>query len=135
MLGLIHVLVRDDLLDHDYIERYTSGFDELADRAAAWPPTRAAAVCGLDPADVERLAALYGSTRKAFIRTLIGAEHHEHGAMFFRTLSCLPALTGAWRERGGGFSRSVGSWFDDTVDSGAYAAPHLRPTGSPGRSA
>jgi anaerobic selenocysteine-containing dehydrogenase len=131
MLGLIHVLVRDDLLDHDYIDRYTSGFDELAERAAAWPPARAAAACGLDAADVERLAALYGSTRKAFIRTLIGAEHHERGAMFFRTLSCLPALTGAWRERGGGYSRSVSSWFDDTVDAGAYAAAHLRPAGVP----
>ena len=52
----------------------------------------------------------YGTTRPAAIRTLIGAEHHEHGAMFFRTLACLPALVGAWRDRGGGFARSVGVW-------------------------
>ena len=53
---------------------------------------------------------MYGTIRPAAIRTLIGAEHHENGAMFFRTLACLPALVGAWRDRGGGFARSVGVW-------------------------
>ncbi len=131
MLGVVHVLVRDDHLDHDYLERHTTGFEALAEQAAGWTPARAAAACGLDPADVERLGALYGSTRKSFIRTLIGAEHHEHGAMFFRTLSCLPALTGAWRERGGGYARSVGTWFDGVVDVNAFAAPQLWPAGEP----
>ena len=56
-------------------------------------------------ADIVRLAQLYGTTRPSLIRTLIGAEHHEHGAMFFRTLACLPVLTGAWRDRGGGLAR------------------------------
>jgi anaerobic selenocysteine-containing dehydrogenase len=64
---------------------------------------------------VERLAAAYGTIRPAAIRTLIGAEHREHGAMFFRTLACLPALVGAWKERGGGLCRSSGVWFADFV--------------------
>ena len=36
--------------------------------------------------------------------------------MFFRTLACLPALTGAWAERGGGIAKSVGSYSDALVD-------------------
>ncbi|HSL56333.1 MAG TPA: molybdopterin oxidoreductase family protein [Acidimicrobiales bacterium] len=120
MLAMMHVLVRDGLVDRAFVDANTVGYDELAAHVADWPPTRAAAVCGLDAADIERLATAYGTTRPAFIRTLIGAEHHEHGAMFFRTLACLPALTGAWAERGGGLARSVGSWNDVDVDDTVF---------------
>ena len=44
--------------------------------------------------------------------------------MFFRTLACLPALVGAWRDRGGGLARSVGSWSDAVVDTIALTRPH-----------
>ncbi len=116
MLAVMHVLVRDDLIDYDYVSRHATGFGELSARVAEWTPARAGEVCGLDPALIESLATAYGSTKKSFIRTLIGAEHHEHGAMFFRVLACLPVLTGAWTVLGGGMARSVGSWFDDTFD-------------------
>ncbi len=45
--------------------------------------------------------------------------------MFYRTLACLPALTGAWRDRGGGLARSVGSWSDVNVDDTVFDAGHL----------
>lgn len=123
VLGMLHVLVRDDLVDHDYVERYTTGFAELAASVRDWTPERAAAACGLDAADVEWLGRRYGEAKPAFIRTLIGAEHHEHGARFFRTLGCLPLVTGSWRHLGGGLSRSVGSWNDVNVDDSVYDAP------------
>jgi len=125
MLGLMHVLVRDDLIDHDYVGRHTLGFERLAERVRDWSPDRAAQVCGIDADEVERLGRAYGTTTPAFIRTLIGAEHHEHGAMFFRTLACLPALTGAWRHRGGGLARSVGAWTDTNIDESVFEAPQL----------
>ncbi len=125
MLAMIHVLIRDDLIDTDYVERYTVGFDELAERVADWTPERAAATCGLPVADVERLARMYGTVRPVAIRTLIGAEHREHGAMLFRTMACLPALVGAWRDRGGGLARSVGSWTEVMLDGAGLAGPSL----------
>jgi anaerobic selenocysteine-containing dehydrogenase len=120
MLGMMHVLIRDGLTDRDYIERHTVGYEALAERAAEWTPERAAAACGVPAAAIERLARAYGSTQPAFIRTLIGAEHHENGAMFFRTLACLPALTGSWRHRGGGLARSVGTWANANVDDSVF---------------
>ncbi len=72
---------------------------------------------------IEQLAAEYGTIRPAAIRTLIGAEHHENGAMFYRTLAVLPALVGAWQDRGGGLSRSVGSYHDALVDEAAPDPP------------
>ena len=120
MLGMMHVLIRDGLTDRDYIERHTVGYEALAERAAEWTPERAAAACGVPAAAIEQLARAYGSTQPAFIRTLIGAEHHENGAMFFRTLACLPALTGSWRHRGGGLARSVATWANANVDDSVF---------------
>ena len=125
VLAMMHVIVRDDLVDHDYVAQHTSGFDELVEHVRDWTPERAAAECGLEAADIERLAREYATTTPAFIRTLIGAEHRELGAQFFRSVSLLPALIGSWKHRGGGFSRSVGSYTYDFVDITTFAAPHL----------
>jgi anaerobic selenocysteine-containing dehydrogenase len=120
MLAMMHVLIRDDLIDTEYVQAHTFGFEQLAERVAGWTPGRAAAVCGVAGSDIERLALAYGTIRPALIRTLIGAEHHENGAMFYRTLACLPALTGSWKDRGGGLARSVGSWADGNVDDSVF---------------
>ncbi|MDO8391442.1 MAG: molybdopterin-dependent oxidoreductase [Actinomycetota bacterium] len=125
MLAMMHVLIRDGLIDHEWVAAHTIGFDDLAAHVAEWTPERAAATCGIAVAAIERLATLYGTIRPAALRTLIGAEHHEHGAMFFRTLACLPALVGAWRDLGGGFSRSVGVWSSAVLDEGALTRPDL----------
>ena len=125
MLAMMHVIIGEGLTDADWIAEHTLGFDELAEHVADWTPERAAAECGVDADVIRGLAREYATTRPAAIRTLIGAEHHEHGAMFYRTLACLPALTGAWRDRGGGLMRSVGSWQDLLVDGAALSRPDL----------
>ncbi len=105
-LAMMHVLIRDDAethaLDHDYIAKYTLGFGELKARAAEWTPQRASDICGISVADIEALAKAYGSTRKAAIRLNYGMQRHGGGGMAVRTVACLPALTGAWREASGG---------------------------------
>ena len=125
MLTMMHVIIRDGLVDLDYVDKHTSGFDELAAHVADWTPQRGADICGVDADVIETLARDYGRTTPAFIRTLIGAEHREHGAQFFRTIVCLPSLTGAWKHRGGGYSRSVGSYVNDFVNDASFDAPHL----------
>jgi anaerobic selenocysteine-containing dehydrogenase len=127
-LGMMHVIVRDGLTDDAYVRDHTIGFEDLREEAAAWTPERTAEVCGLDVEEIERLAHAYATTTPAAIRMLIGAEHHENGAMIYRTVACLPLLTGAWRHRGGGLARSSGSWFDVAVDDDALAGPQLGTT-------
>jgi anaerobic selenocysteine-containing dehydrogenase len=132
LLAMMHVIIRDGLTDDEWITAHTTGFDELRDAVAEWTPERAAEVCGVDAEIIEALAVDVATTRPTALRTLIGPEHHENGAMFFRTLACLPALTGAWRDRGGGYSRSVGFWTESTIDHGALSRPDLIPTGATG---
>ncbi len=131
MLAMMHVLVRDDLVDHDWVRDHAAGFDGLADHVADWTPERAAAITGLDASDIAELARDYGTTRPAAIRCLVGSEHHENGGMFHRTLACLPALVGAWRDRGGGLARSVGSWQEQLMDDTAIGRPDLLAGRSP----
>ncbi len=125
MLAMMHVLIRDDLIDHDWVADHTFGCDELRAHVADWTPERAEEACGVPAETIEALAQRYGTIRPAAIRTLIGVEHHENGAMFYRTLACLPALVGAWRDRGGGLARSVGSWQSQMVDTDAFERPDL----------
>lgn len=129
MLAMMHVIIRDGLTNDPWIAEHTIGFEELRDAVTEWTPERAAAATGLDADIIEQLARDYATVRPAGIRTLIGAEHHESGAMFFRTLACLPALTGAWAERGGGISKSVGSYSDALVDGMALLRPDLERAG------
>lgn len=125
MLALMHVLIRDGLVDRAWVDAHTVGFAELVDHVAPWTPERAAGICGIDAAAVERLARDYGTIRPAAIRSLIGAEHHTNGAMFYRTLAVLPALVGAWRDVGGGLSRSVGTYQNEVIDEAALVRPDL----------
>ncbi len=129
MLAMMHVIIRDGLTDDAWIAAHTSGFDELRAAVAGWTAARAAAVTGVDGDVIEQLATDYATIRPAGIRSLIGAEHHENGAMFYRTLACLPALTGAWAERGGGIAKSVGSYSEDLIDEAAYLRPDLATAG------
>ena len=123
MLAMVHVLIRDHLVDVDYVQSHTSGFEELVEHVATWTPERASSICRVDAQVIENLAREYGTTKPTFIRTLIGAEHHENGAQFFRTIVCLPSLTGAWKHRGGGYSRSVGSYAGKFVNESWLEGP------------
>ena len=101
-LGMMRLMVDEGLYDADYVAQYTHGFEPLRARLADYAPERVAQITGLTRDDIVRLARLYATTRPAAIRPLVGMEHHAQGAMMFRAIACLPALSGAWRERGGG---------------------------------
>jgi anaerobic selenocysteine-containing dehydrogenase len=100
--GLMHVLIAENLVDHDYIDRHTVGFDQLAIRVAEWPPERAARTCGIEADQLIRLAREYGSVKPAAIRVNYGMQRAYGGGNAMRAVACLPALVGAWRDPAGG---------------------------------
>ena len=101
-LGLMHVLIAENLIDRDYIERYTVGYDALAARAAQWTPERTATACGIAAAQVVALARDYGTVKPAAIRVNYGMQRSAGGGNAVRAIACLPALVGAWRDPAGG---------------------------------
>jgi len=130
-LGMMHVLIAENLLDHDYIERHTLGFDALRERVQEWTPQRTAEVCGISPDEVEGLAREYGATAlrgdPVAIRINYGMQRVHGGGMAVRNVACLPALVGAWRHPAGGVQLST----SDGIPKNPHALqrPDLLPPG------
>lgn len=124
-LGLMHVVVTEGLHDADYVARHTEGFELLASELAGWSPDRAAVVTGVSADEIVALARDYATTRPTAIRRLIGVEHQLEGARIVRTIACLPALTGAWRDRGGGLLGTTAWAAWSGLDQWALERPDL----------
>jgi anaerobic selenocysteine-containing dehydrogenase len=116
VLGMVHVMVRDGLLDNEWTAERTSGWDEFRRSAENMPPLTSAAITGIEESTVEWLAHTYAANRPAAIRVLIGPEHREHGRDLMRAIAMLPAITGAWRDVGGGLARSTQIYFDEALN-------------------
>jgi anaerobic selenocysteine-containing dehydrogenase len=114
-LGMMHVLIEEDLLDHDYIARHTLGFEQLKERALEWTPERTAETCGITVDEVVNLAREYGQTamrgEPVAIRMNYGVQRVRGGGMAVRNIACLPALVGAWRHPAGGAQLSTSGSF------------------------
>ena len=123
-LGVMHVLIRDGLLDADYVTRHTLGFEQLRVRVADYTPVRVAAVCGIAVAEIESFARLYGTAKPSLIRANYGMQRARGGGMAMRNVACLPALVGAFRDAAGGLLLSTGGNF--SVDNAALSRPDLQ---------
>jgi anaerobic selenocysteine-containing dehydrogenase len=110
-LGLMHVILRDGLEDRAYIAAMTHGFNELAERVRDYTPERVAVFTGMTAAEVEQLAREYATTSPAVIRLNYGVQRNDNGGTSVRAIVMLPALTGAWKHRGGGAQLSTSGAF------------------------
>ena len=128
-LALMHELIKNDWLDHDYIARHTLGWHALRERALQWPPERAAEVCGVPAEQIRQLARDYGTTQPAAIRLNYGMQRVRGGGNAVRAVACLPALTGAWRHRAGGMLLSSSGQFP--AQRAALQRPDLMPARTP----
>lgn len=122
-LGLMHVLIRDDLVDHAYVAEHTLGYEELKERVADYNPQRVAAICGVSVGEIESFARMYGTIRPSLIRANYGMQRARGGGMATRNIACLPALVGAFRDAAGGILLSTSGNFD--IDEAALSRPDL----------
>ena len=126
-LALMHELISNNWLDHEYIAQHTLGWEALHERALQWPPERAAQVCGIPVAQITSLARDYGGCMQrgepAAIRMNYGLQRVKGGGNAVRAIACLPALIGAWRHRAGGVLLSSSSQFP--VNKQALQRPDL----------
>lgn len=124
-LGIMHILIRDHLVQEDFLKQYTVGCDELKLHAAEYTPEKVSAITGVSLEDLHSLAHLYGTTTPSFIRIGNGLQHHDNGGMIVRSIACLPALTGQWGIRGGGAVK--GNSYYATMNTQGIQRPDLLP--------
>jgi anaerobic selenocysteine-containing dehydrogenase len=122
-LGMMHVIINENLCDADYVARHTVGFDELRAKVQEYPPARVSHWTGISSADIQKLARDYATIRPAVIRMNYGVQRSENGGMASRTIAMLPCITGSWKEVGGGFQLSTSGAFG--LNNAALERPDL----------
>jgi anaerobic selenocysteine-containing dehydrogenase len=121
--AVMHIAFRDGNADRDYMRDYTDCPEvleaHLRDRGPEW----ASGVTGLSVASIEGFAALYGQTKRSYIRCGYGFARSRNGCAAMHAVTCLPAVTGAWQHEGGGAlwsNRGMYHW-DKTLIEGLDA--------------
>ena len=104
-MAVINHIIKNDLTDKDYIDKYTDGFDELKSHVTDKTPEWAAKITGVNKEDIEKLALELASNQPAAIRIGVALERHHGGGQTIRAVTCIPALTGAWKHVGGGITQ------------------------------
>jgi anaerobic selenocysteine-containing dehydrogenase len=123
-LGLLHVIFAEELQDDEYIGSYTTGVESLRMRAAEYPPARVAELTGIAAEEIVSLAREYAKTHPSAIRVNYGVQRSERGGRAVRAIALLPAVTGAWRHRGGGLQLTTSGAFE--VNRDALERPDLQ---------
>jgi anaerobic selenocysteine-containing dehydrogenase len=115
-LAMMHVILSESLQDQDYVDRYTVGVEELRKHVERYTPEKVATLTGLEPDLIKKLAREYAGASPSLIRVLVGLEHQANGGSAFRAIAMLPALTGAWKEFGGGLMHYTFELFGEALN-------------------
>ncbi|MCH8261966.1 MAG: molybdopterin oxidoreductase family protein [Proteobacteria bacterium] len=104
-MAIINSIIEQGLVDKDYVDNYTVGYDELAERAKTRTPEWAEKITGVAAEDIRQLAKDLATEQPAAIRMGVALERHHGGGQTIRAVTCIPGLTGAWRHVGGGITQ------------------------------
>ncbi len=126
-LGMMRAVVDAGLQDEDWCRSFASGYDELLEQLDGYTVETCAAICGVEAEVIARIGREFAEAEPALLRLGVGAQRHSGAPAAYRTVACLPALTGAWRHVGGGCS------YIPTATAAAISeAPHQRTDLRPG---
>ncbi len=77
--GVLHLMIENDWLDHEFINNHTVGFDEVATSVKEWTPAKTAQATGIAERAIRQAAEWWGTASKSFLMHARGIEHHSHG--------------------------------------------------------
>lgn len=104
-MAVINSIIEQGLVDQDYVDNYTVGYDDLAEHSKKHTPEWAEEITGIPADDIRKLAKEIATAQPAAIRIGVGLERHHGGGQTIRAVTSIPALTGAWRHVGGGITQ------------------------------
>ena len=123
--ALLHVLIRDKMIDRTFIDAHVVGWDEVAAIAAPCTPAWGQAQTGVRAADIERAAHIYGSG-PALLWLGQGLQRQPQGGNIIRACALLPAATGNIGKPGAGIYYLNGKSATRNMEMGVLSAAHLR---------
>jgi len=99
--GIAHILLRDGLIDREYIREHVEGLEEFVSFVADYTPEAVSATTGLTIETIEKVARLYGEAKSAFIGWTMGVNHSTQGAHTVAAINNLAMMTGNIGRTGG----------------------------------
>jgi assimilatory nitrate reductase catalytic subunit len=106
--GILHLMIENDWLDHDFIERHTAGFDEVARHVAEWTPQKTAQVTGIAERGIRQAAEWWGRASTSFLMHARGIEHHTHGVQNVLGAINMVLASGRLGRKGCGYATITG---------------------------
>ncbi len=100
-LSMIHVIIKEALYDRDFVEKYTTGFDQLKTHVKDCSPEWALGLTGIPAENIAKLARRYATTSPAVIYEGNGLDMYANGVDASRTVAMLIGLTGNLDVQGG----------------------------------
>ena len=100
--GMMHVILRENLHDAQFVEARTENFEELKKTVEKYTPQYVEEITGIAAADIEAAARLYAAAGVASICYCMGITQHTSGTDNVKSLANLAMLCGHMGKRGGG---------------------------------
>jgi formate dehydrogenase major subunit len=92
--AMMHVMIDEDLVNHDYIRDYTEGFEGLREQVKKYTPEMAQQICGISADHIREVARVFARANSALVFWGMGIAQHSHGTDNARCLISLVLLTG-----------------------------------------
>ncbi len=104
LLGMAHVIVRENLIDHKFVSERTNGVEEYIEHVKKFTPEWASEITGVPASDIEKAAIMYAAADKASIYYTLGITEHICGVDNVQSLSNLALITGHLGREGCGIN-------------------------------
>ncbi|GAX91225.1 formate dehydrogenase subunit alpha [Effusibacillus lacus] len=106
--GLIHVLIKEDMINHEFVKNHTSGFEDLKAMAEKYPPEVAARITGLPKERIVEAARIFGQAKNGMVLFARGVEQHAKGSDSVSNYTNLCLITGKIGRKGSGVATFTG---------------------------
>ena len=101
-LAMMNVIIAENLYDNEFVEKYSTGFDQLVEHVQEYPPERAAKICWVQATDIRKISRIFARARSAsIVQGINSLDQHINGFQNSRALAILHAITGNYDVPGG----------------------------------
>lgn len=113
-LGILHVIIKENLYDKEFVEKWTKGFDRLSQLVKEYPPEKVEEITWVPAGTIRELARMYATAKPACISPRNSLDQHTNASCAIRAINILMAITGNLDIRGGNvFTIPVSMGFED----------------------
>ena len=93
-MAMGNVICSENLFDHEFVEKWCTGFAEYAAAVKTMSPEKAAEICGIDAEDIIAAARAFGTAKRASLQWGVSLDHATEGFLNGMAVMDLVALTG-----------------------------------------